>query len=34
VAEVDPGDGVHLGADACASLGAAMAEVVRAQFEA
>ena len=34
VAEVAPGDGVHLSADACASLGAAMAEVVRAQFEA
>jgi lysophospholipase L1-like esterase len=34
VAEVDPNDGVHLGAQACASLGAAMAEVVRAQFEA
>ncbi len=34
VAEVDPNDGVHLGAEACASLGVAMAEVVRAQFEA
>ncbi len=33
VAEVDPGDGVHLGAEACASLGAAMAPVVRDQFE-
>jgi len=33
VAQVDPGDGVHLGADAHASLGAAMAKVVRAQFE-
>ena len=33
VAEVDPSDGVHLDAEACASLGAAMAEVVRAQFE-
>jgi lysophospholipase L1-like esterase len=33
VAEVHPDDGVHLGPDACASLGAAMAEVVRAQFE-
>ena len=33
VAGVSPGDGVHLDVDACASLGAAMAEVVRAQFE-
>ena len=34
VAEVHPDDGVHLGPEACASLGAAMAEQVRAQFEA
>ena len=33
VAAVHPADGVHLDADACASLGAALAEVVRAQLE-
>jgi lysophospholipase L1-like esterase len=33
VASVHPEDGVHLDAAACASLGAALAEVVRAQFE-
>lgn len=33
VARVSPEDGIHLDAAACASLGAAMAEVVRAQFE-
>ena len=33
VAAVHPDDGVHLDAGACASLGAAMAEAVRAQFE-
>lgn len=33
VAEVSPDDGVHLDAAACASLGAAMAEQVRSQFD-
>lgn len=33
VAQVSPEDGIHLDAAACASLGAAMAQVVRAQFE-
>ena len=33
VAQVSPDDGVHLDADACASLGAAMAEQVRSQFD-
>ena len=33
VAQVSPADGIHLDAAACASLGAAMAEQVRAQFE-
>jgi len=32
-ASVHPDDGVHLDAAACASLGAAMADAVRAQFE-
>lgn len=34
VAQVSPLDGVHLDAAACAALGAAMADEVRAQFEA
>jgi lysophospholipase L1-like esterase len=34
VAQVSSDDGIHLDPAACASLGAAMAEVVRAQFEA
>ncbi len=33
VAQVSSLDGIHLDAEACASLGAAMAEQVRAQFE-
>jgi lysophospholipase L1-like esterase len=33
VTQVSPDDGVHLDPAACASLGAAMAEVVRAQFD-
>jgi hypothetical protein len=33
VARVGPLDGVHLDAAACASLGAALADVVRALFE-
>lgn len=33
VATVSPDDGVHLDADACASLGVAMADAVRAEFE-
>jgi lysophospholipase L1-like esterase len=33
VAQVSPDDGVHLDADACASLGAAMAKQVRRQFD-
>ena len=33
VAETHPDDGIHLAPAACASLGAAMAEQVRAQFE-
>lgn len=33
VAQVSPNDGIHLDPAACASLGAAMAEQVRAQFE-
>ena len=34
VAQVSPDDGVHLDAEACANLGAAMAEQVRTLFEA
>jgi hypothetical protein len=33
VAQVSPDDGVHLDAAACASLGAAMADAVRAELE-